>query len=89
VPALPLNPRVKARLGATPREGVTILVNEDTKRPWAESTFEKIFAAIRAAAGLSKELQFRDFRRTGATETVEAGATDDEFRSVTGPRIAM
>ena len=44
------------------------------------------FARIRALAELPAELQFRDLRRTAATELGTAGATDDEIRAVTGHR---
>lgn len=46
--------------------------------------YHKHMQRMRDLAGLPKELQFRDLRRTGATEMAEAGCTEDELLSVTG-----
>lgn len=73
-----------ALLDATPKDSTHIIVSEGTKRPYTEVNFERVFADIRLAAGLPDDLQFRDFRRTAATEIAEAAATDDQLRSVTG-----
>lgn len=61
-----------------------IIICERTNRPYDRHLYVKYFARIRKAAGLPKELQIRDLRRTGATEMAEAGCTEDELRSVTG-----
>lgn len=80
---IPLFPELRAALDALPRTSVFILVNEATGRPWiATSTRHKAFAAIRAAAGLPRHLQFADLRRTALTDLGAAGATDDEIRAV-------
>lgn len=58
---------------------------EATGRPYQKFHFGHEFARIRALAQLPAELQFRDLRRTAATELGAAGATDDEIRAVTDP----
>ena len=59
-----------------------IFVNERTNKPWVESTLNKVHAEIRTAAGLRKELQLQDFRRTAQTEAGAAGGTVDEIRAL-------
>jgi len=54
------------------------------KRPYTRWKYNEIRRPIQKAAGIPMELQMRDFRRTGATEIAESGATEDELRSVTG-----
>lgn len=83
VPALPA---LAAMIAETPRQAVTILVNEETGRPYNSTTFRHVFRQVRDAAGLPADLQFRDLRRTALTELGDAGATDDEIRAVSGHR---
>ncbi len=61
-----------------------IIVSEATGRPYRMDHFRHEFARIRAAAGISTQLQFRDLRRTALTELGNAGATDDQLRSLSG-----
>ena len=65
-----------------------MVVSEVTGRPYQESDFQHTFAEIRDSAGLKKDLQFRDLRRTLATALGAAGCTDDQIRGVTGLRPA-
>jgi hypothetical protein len=58
-----------------------IFVNEKTGQMWVASTLAKVHSTIRKAAGLPKELQLQDFRRTAATEAGAAGSTVDEIRA--------
>jgi integrase len=81
----PVSPELAAELNAMTKEGI-YLVLTDAKRPYSRPHFSREFASCRATAGLSGGLQFRDFRRTAATELGGAGATDDEIRAVTGHR---
>ncbi|GHU02037.1 hypothetical protein FACS1894186_5960 [Alphaproteobacteria bacterium] len=62
----------------------TVVTSERTGKPYPYPTFCALFKQIRERAGLPKELQFRDQRRTAMTELGDAGATDDEIRSVSG-----
>ncbi len=73
-----------AYLGTRPKlhPDVPLFLNERTGRQWAVSTLAKIHFSIRAAAGLPKELQLQDFRRTAQTEAGAAGATADELRAL-------
>ncbi|WP_428247270.1 tyrosine-type recombinase/integrase [Ferrovibrio sp.] len=61
-----------------------ILIDDKTGRPWNTNSFQHYFPEIRKAAGLRSELQFNDFRRSGATRLGDAGCTDDEIRAITG-----
>jgi len=83
-----LSPEMAARLTALApppdqRRGVLLVLNTRDK-PYSLHGFTHEFAKIREAAGLPDTLQFRDLRRTAATEMGEAGATDDELRAMTG-----
>ena len=81
---VPLSPSMRDRLRDVAKTAVQIVVNEKTGRPYNEITFRHAFRAVREAARLPTDLQFRDLRRTAATELGQAGATDDEIRAVTG-----
>jgi Phage integrase family len=84
---LPLDdlPAVRARLGLHRSSHQHVLVQPDG-RSWASDPhkFRKRFRSIADAAGLPRNLTFMDLRRAGLTELGEAGATDDELRSVSG-----
>lgn len=49
---------------------------------WKESTLAKTHNIIRKQAGLPKQLQLQDFRRTAQTEGGAAGGTVDELRGL-------
>lgn len=83
VPALP---GLAQMIAEAPMVALTILVNEETGRPYNSTTFRHVFRSVREAARLPADLQFRDLRRTALTELGEAGATDDEIRAVSGHR---
>ena len=77
-------PEMQATLAALPRQAVQVVVSEATLKPYKQDHFRHEFSHIRRAAGLPNHLQFRDLRRTAATELGAAGATDDELRAQTG-----
>lgn len=85
---IPLFPEAKAALDAYLATRPALLpeaplfANDRTGGEWVESTLAKHHAEIRAAAGLPKELQLQDFRRTAATEGGAAGLTADELRGL-------
>jgi len=82
---VPLPKELAAELSAAKGEPAdSILRSETTGKAWGRFHFRHEFARIRDGAGLPKDLQFRDLRRTAATELGAAGATDDEIRAVTG-----
>lgn len=83
---VPLSPETIALLEDAPRRAPLIVINENGDRAYTKETFGYHFRAARKAAGIPSDMQFRDFRRTAATELGQAGATDDEIRSVTGHR---
>ena len=82
---IPASPRLVQRLSERTGEPSTVIcVSERLGKGYDRFSAYKLAARIRASAGLPKELQLRDLRRTGATEMAEAGCTEDELRSVTG-----
>lgn len=81
VAPLPLPQYLIDLLDATPKESIYIIVSEGSKRPYSERGFDGVLADIRDKAGLPKDLQFRDFRRTAMTEGYDAGATDEQVRA--------
>lgn len=83
---LEASPAINARIADRwqSNNGGPIIICETTQKPYDRRLYAKYFARIRAAAGLPNTLQIRDLRRTGATELAEAGATEDELKTVTG-----
>lgn len=82
---VPAHPELRSVLNVTPRtDKPQIVISETTGEPYNASPFEHLFAEIREAAGLPKDLQFRDLRRTLATALGAAGCTDDQIRAITG-----
>jgi integrase len=74
------NPFLWAEIDAMPRAGSHVLICEGTKEPYQPDYFRHLCIKIRRAAKLPEHLQFRDLRRTAATEWGAAGATDDQIR---------
>lgn len=52
--------------------------------PYTEFAIADQVAFVRDLAGLPKNLQLRDLKRTSTTETRMAGATDHEMQATTG-----
>lgn len=65
-----------------------LFLNEETRAPWAQSTFNKEFAKLRAAAAKKMpsiaRLKFLDTRDTYVTRAAIAGASIAQIRAVTG-----
>lgn len=78
-------PEVLGRLEATPRKGTRVVTPADG-RAWGSNAhqFRKVVRRIAQAAGIPDTLTYMDLRRSGLTELGNAGATDDEIRSVSG-----
>jgi hypothetical protein len=85
-PLLPDLPELKAMLDAAAedKKSTVIVVDETTGHPYTKFSLSKAFNPIRDAAGLPSSYQARDMRRAGLDETGDAGATDDELRSLSG-----
>ena len=77
-----LDPRVAAMFEGNPDD--LVVTNPTTGEKWNSITFNHRMTPIRRAAGIPNELQLRDLRRTKITELAEAGATEDELRSISG-----
>lgn len=86
VPASPdLHARVQPHLtGRSPDDFLLIDEKSHLGNPYDNRTYNRRFEDVRYAAKIPRHLELRDLRRTGATETAEAGATEDELRSITG-----
>lgn len=82
--SIPVFSGLRKRLNAMPRTAVQVIVSEATGRPYRADHFRHEVHRIKTLAGLPPDLQFRDLRRTTATEIGAASGTDDEIRSVTG-----
>ena len=67
-----------------PRSPSHVRLCEATGRAYRTDGFGATFARVRAAAGLPDTLQFRDLRRTAATEAAAGGATVHELKAMTG-----
>jgi integrase len=74
----------RVRNAARKSPSIYIVVNESTGRPWQAEVFSHQFRALADAAGIPKELQFRDLRATAATEMKDAGADILDMSTHTG-----
>jgi hypothetical protein len=83
-PLLPDLPELQIMLDETARVSTVIVIDERTGRPFTLHNLSKAFNQVRDAAELPSEYQARDMRRAGMDETGDAGATDDELRSLSG-----
>lgn len=84
VPLLPDLADIKRILDETPRISTVVIINEETGKPYTKYEVSRVFNEIRDAAGLPKEYRAGDMRRSGLDEAGDAGATDDELRSLSG-----
>ena len=69
-------PDLRKASRATKRTAVQMVACETAKRAWGEDYFRDVFREVADAAGLPRDLQFRDLRATGLTELYGAGASD-------------
>ena len=78
-------PELVARLRVTPRRGGKIIADPDG-RGWNTNAhqFRKVVRRVAQVADIPDTLTFMDLRRSGLTELGNAGATDDEIRSISG-----
>ncbi len=76
-----------ARGDTIPMPGAPI-IRAPHGRPYRKDNFEHRFRNICRAINLPDDLQFRDIRRTAATERAEGGATVAEIAASTGHSIA-
>jgi integrase len=83
---VPVSPRLLERLQLSLKAtDQPFVVYEATNRPYTDRHgYNKVVRKVKARAGLPKELQIRDLRRSGATLLGESGCTYDELRAVTG-----
>jgi len=78
----------RARQAQTATPSIYVIVNEGTGRPWQAEVFSHQFRTLADAAGIPKDLQFRDLRATAATELKDAGADILDMSTHTGHKTA-
>lgn len=66
------------------RTSVNMLIAEATGKPYDKFFLGKMFQEVRTAAGIRKQLQLRDLRRTAVVNLKRAGCTTGEIASITG-----
>lgn len=81
---IPLSDRLITALQDWPRKSEYIIVTDKWGTPYTTDGFRCLFRTVRDHAGLPKDVQFRDTRRTVATQLADAGATEDEILAVGG-----
>ena len=87
---VPVSDRLLQRIAELPEDQDNFVVYEATDRPYGDRWgYNKVVRKVLKAAGLPKELQIRDLRRSGATILGESGCTYDELRAVTGHKSAQ
>ena len=71
---VPLSTESLRMLAETPRTGVQIIVSNRTGRPYTDRlALNRAFRKAKQVAGIRSELQFRDLRRTAASEVIAGG----------------
>jgi len=61
-----------------------IIINEITGKAYTEFNFNHVFREVADSAGIPKDLQFKDLRRTAVVKLALAGCTNLEIASFTG-----
>lgn len=79
---------LKQMLDATERLSPIILIDEDTGKPYSKDMLCRRVREVLTEAGIGKELQFRDLRRSAVVRLMEAGAELPEICSVTGHKLS-
>ncbi len=74
----------RARQAASDTPSIYVIVNEGTGRKYHPDVFSHQFRALADAAGIPRDLQFRDLRATAATELKDAGADILDMSTHTG-----
>jgi len=66
------------------REAVHVCQRSVAGKAWKVQTFDEWFRWIAREAGIPDDMQFRDLRRTAATQLSEAGCTPSEIAAIGG-----
>lgn len=81
-------PHVKTALDSAQRKSMQIITSEATNRPYTGYNFNAVFRRVADEAGVPRDLQFKDLRRTAVSKLHRAGCTVPEIASITGWSIA-
>jgi integrase len=80
-------PTFKIILDSATKTSPIMLISERTGKPYDKDHFGDVFREIREDAGQPKEMQYRDFRRTGMVLWGMSGAQPQEIAAVSGHSI--
>lgn len=69
----PLDASTLSLIADTPKKAVTLVYGDRGQPITQRAYFNRVFRAIKVAAGLPEELRFHDLRRTAATEVLAGG----------------
>ena len=73
---------------ARKRPSTHMIVSEATGQPYSSvEVFSCLFRKFRIRAGITRDVNFRDLRRTAASDLGDAGATEAEISAMTGHAI--
>lgn len=83
---IPLGGLQELRLGlaTAPADAMQFVTNEITNRAYTNTNFCHVFREVANKAGIPKELQFKDLRRTAVGKLHKAGCTVPEIASIVG-----
>ncbi len=84
---IPCLTSLKQMLDTTTREATVMVINDKSKSPYPARYFKQLFRDTANEAGIRKELQYLDLRRTAVVRLAEAGCTVPEIASITGHKI--
>lgn len=82
--AVKITSELRDEIDATPKAGVQFVVYEATGTPYTEHHFRHVFREVADAAGLPKDIQYRDLRRYAVLQLARAGCTQPQIAAITG-----
>ncbi len=85
--AVPVTAELRRALDLAPRTATTIVAAETTRRPYTERHFQATFRRIADVAGLPRDLEYRDLRRTAVVRLAEAGCSVPEIAAISGHEL--
>ena len=78
---------VRDDLSLVEQVGPFIVTREDTGLPYTDDDYLYHYKNILSIAGLPKELQLRDTRKTAINEVIERGGTDSDLMNIGGHNV--
>jgi len=81
---VPVMRALKKMLDATERKSPVVLICEATGKPYSKDMLSRRVREVCEAAGIGKDIQFRDLRRTAVVRLAEHGCETAEICAITG-----